>query len=74
LLLDNEKGGDVFPLPREGRRSSSERHRAVMLGQVWSADLAEILMDIYSHLLKEGYSLEDVSRLVQDLPDDGPGD
>jgi len=74
LLLDNEKGVEVFPLPLEGRKASPDRHRAVMVGQVWSADLAEILMDVYSHLLNGGYSLEDVSRLVQDISDDGSGD
>jgi len=74
LLLDNEKGAEVFPSPFEGRKSSTSRQRAVMFGQVWSSDLAESLMEVYSHLLTGGYSLEEVSRLLQDLPDDGPGD
>jgi hypothetical protein len=43
-------------------------------GKVWSADLAETLMEVYSHLITEGYSLEDVSRLVLELSDDRPGD
>jgi hypothetical protein len=72
--LDNEKGGDVFPLPVEGRKPSPDRQRAVLGGKVWSADLAETLMEVYSHLITEGYSLEDVSRLVLELSDDRPGD
>ena len=74
LLLDNEKGGGSLPFPVEGRNSPSNRRRAVMVGQVWSADLAESLMEIYSHLLIDGYSLEDVSRMVQESSDDCPGD
>ncbi len=73
MLLDNEKGSEPFPSPLEGRKSSPERQRAVLVGQVWSADLAETLMEIYSHLLTEGYTLEDVSRLVQESPDDSSG-
>ena len=74
MLLDNERGGDPFPWSVEGRKSSPHRRRAVLVGQVWSADLAETLMDVYSHLLNEGYTLEDVSRLVQERSDDRPGD
>lgn len=73
MLLDNEKGGEPFLPPVEGRKSSPDRQRAVLVGQVWSADLAETLMEIYSHLLTEGYTLEDVSRLVQESPDDRSG-
>jgi len=74
LLLDNEKGGDPFVFPSEGRKSTPDRQRAVLVGQVWSADLAEVLMEVYSHLLTEGYTLEDVSRFVQETSDDRPGD
>lgn len=74
MLLDNEKGGDLFPIPVEGRNKSPARRRAVLVGEVWSADLAETLMEVYSHLLNEGYSLEDVSRIVQESSDDGSGD
>lgn len=74
MLLDNEKAVEAFPLLLEGRKSLPQKRRAVMVGQLWSADLAEILMDVYSHLIQEGYSLEDVSRMVQDVPHDGPGD
>ena len=73
-MLDNEKGAEAFPLPFGGWKSPMRRQRAVMVGTVWSTDLAEILMEVYSHMLNDGYSLEDVSRLVQEIPDDRPGD
>jgi hypothetical protein len=74
LLLDNEKEGRTFFLPVEGREASRERRRAVLLGQVWSSDLAEALLEIYSPLVMEGYTLEDLSQLVQEPSDDRPGD
>lgn len=74
MLLDNEKGGQAFHPPVEGRALPRNRSRAVLVGQVWSADLAEALMDVYAQLLTEGYTLEDVSRLVQDASDDSSRD
>jgi hypothetical protein len=74
LLLDNEKGASVFPAPVEGPKGLPARKRAVLVGQVWSADLAETLMEVYAQLLSDGYTLEDVSRFVVEPPDDRPGD
>lgn len=45
MLLNNEKGSGVSLLP-EGQKSSPQR--AVMLGQVWSAQLVETLLEMYS--------------------------
>ena len=74
MLLDNEKGGTSSPLPVEAQVPISRKQRATMVGQLWSAGLAETLMEIYAPLLTNGYSLEDVSRLVQEPLDDRPGD
>lgn len=46
LLLNNESGGEVFLIP--AKQKSSPRQRAVMYGQVWSAELVESLLDVYS--------------------------
>ena len=73
MLLDNEKGAEVFLLPVERRLSPHARQRVVIVGQVWSADLAETLIEVYSHLIRDGFSLEDISGVVQDLSHDGPG-
>lgn len=74
MLLDNEKGGEAFLLPVEGRKLPRDRHPAVLVGQVWSAELAEALIEIYSPLVSEGYTLEDLSRLVRESSDDRSGD
>ncbi len=46
MLLNNERGGGVFLIPEQ--KQSSPRQRAVMYGQVWSAELVESLLDVYS--------------------------
>jgi len=74
LLLDNEKGSQAFPPALEGRKPLQSPSRAVLVGQVWSAELAETLMEVYAQLMTEGYSLEDVSRLVQESSNDSLGD
>jgi hypothetical protein len=45
LLLNNEKGSDASLVPG-GRQSSPQR--AVMVGQIWSAQLVETLLEMYS--------------------------
>jgi len=74
LLLDNEKGAEVIPSSFDGRNFLPSRQRAVLVGHVWAADLAEILMEVYSPLLTAGFTLEDVSRLVQETSVDRSGD
>jgi len=73
LLLDNETGGTAFPTPVAGRKAAADR-RAVLVGQVWSSDLAETLMEVYSPFLTSGYSLEDVARWGWEPSDDRSGD
>jgi len=73
LFLDNKVGGNPLTVPFEGRPSSSRR-RAVLVGQVWTAELVESLWTIYRPMLEEGYTLEDVAQLVQGVPDESSGD
>ncbi len=35
-----------------------------MIGHVWSAELAQTLMDIYPQLIEEGYSLSTISHYM----------
>ena len=74
MLLDNEREGDYSSFPLARRSPIGGRQRAVILGQVWSADLAEALYAVYAPWLGESLSLEDVSRLVRGVPDDDFGD
>lgn len=76
VFLDNEKSREyILQAIEEGKKTSLAKGRAVMIGHVWSSDLAQILMEIYPTLLEEGFTLEDLSRFMQgDVSDDGLGD
>jgi len=36
----------------------------VMIGHVWSAELAQTLADVYPNLIEEGYSLSTISKYM----------
>ena len=69
MLLNNEKGsgGSLFP---EGQKSSPQR--AVMVGQVWSAQLVETLLEMYS--IEELFWFAREASEHRMLPDDRSGD
>lgn len=46
MLLNNESGGGVSLIPE--RQKTSPRRRAVMYGQVWSAQLVDSLLEVYT--------------------------
>lgn len=76
VFLDNEKSREyILQAIEEGKKTAREKGRAVMIGHVWSSDLAQVMMEIYPTLLEEGFTLEDLSRFMQgEFPDDGSGD
>jgi hypothetical protein len=58
----------------EGKKVSLTKGRAVQIGRLWSSPLAETLMQVYPHLIDEGYSLEELSQIVQDTEHEGSRD
>jgi polysaccharide deacetylase 2 family uncharacterized protein YibQ len=65
VFLDNS--GDkqsVLRALEEGKKVASTRGAAVLIGHVWSAELAQTLMDIYPQLVEEGYSLSTISKYM----------
>lgn len=65
VFLDNT--GDKQSILRaleEGKKIASTRGAAVLIGHVWSAELAQTLMDIYPQLVEEGYSLSTISKYM----------
>lgn len=65
VFLDNS--GDkqsVLHALDEGKKVASTRGAAVLIGHVWSAELAQTLMDIYPQLVEEGYSLSTISKYM----------
>lgn len=75
VFLDNESDRESQErMIREGMGIAEKKGRAVMIGHVWSSELAGLLMDMYPELVAEGYSLSSISRLMRGLDDAGPGD
>lgn len=75
VFLDNEKTREfILQAIEEGKKVADQKGHAVMIGHVWTSELAEVLTDIYPQLLEEGYTLEDLSHLFS-LPvsDDSTG-
>ena len=49
---------------------SEKRGYAIMIGHVWSAELAQTLSDLYPQLVDQGFSLSTISRIMMDGDDD----
>jgi hypothetical protein len=65
VFLDNS--GDRQSILRaleEGKQEASKKGAAVLIGHVWSSELAQTLMDIYPKLVEEGYSLSTISKFM----------
>jgi polysaccharide deacetylase 2 family uncharacterized protein YibQ len=74
VFLDNTTDREsVRKMFEEGMSLAARDGRAVLIGHVWSAELAKALMDFYPELIEEGYSLTTISRLIMDKDDAGPG-
>lgn len=65
VFLDNsgDKQSILLAL-EEGKKIASSRGASVLIGHVWSAELAQTLMDIYPLLVEEGYSLSTISKFM----------
>jgi polysaccharide deacetylase 2 family uncharacterized protein YibQ len=65
VFLDNS--GDrqsILHALEEGKKTAQEQGAAVMIGHVWSSELAQTLMDIYPQLIEDGYSLSTISHYM----------
>ncbi|MBN2874454.1 MAG: divergent polysaccharide deacetylase family protein [Spirochaetales bacterium] len=76
VFLDNTPDrASILHYIEAGAKVAEKRGYAVMIGHVWSAELAQTLSDLYPQLIEQGFSLSTVSRIMMDLDDDdGIGD
>jgi polysaccharide deacetylase 2 family uncharacterized protein YibQ len=75
VFLDNASDkASIRAMLNQGLAKASASGRAVMIGHVWSANLAQALMELYPELVEEGYSLTTISRIMRNMDDDGSGD
>jgi len=49
---------------------AEKKGAAIMIGHIWSADLAGILNDMYPELVSQGYSLSTIARIAIDKDGD----
>jgi polysaccharide deacetylase 2 family uncharacterized protein YibQ len=72
VFLDNS--GDrqsILKAIEDGKKTASSKGAAVLIGHVWSAELAQTLADIYPQLVEQGYSLSTISRFMIETAKDG---
>lgn len=65
VFLDNT--GDRLSILRaldDGKKTATSKGVSIMIGHVWSAELAQTLMDIYPQLVEQGYSLTTISKYM----------
>ncbi len=72
VFLDNSPDrASILRAVEDGKKLASKSRPAVMIGHVWSAELAQALADLYPKLIEEGYSLSTISRfMVQEASGD----
>ncbi len=57
-----------------GKRKAEKNGAAVMIGHVWSANLAQTLTELYPGLIAEGFSLSTISKVMLEEADASSGD
>ena len=71
VFLDNTPDrASILNYIAEGTKIAEKRGYAVMIGHVWSSELAQTLADLYPQLLEQGFSLSTISKIMMDDDDD----
>lgn len=65
IFLDNEDTKEyVVDAMNQGKDESRKKGNAVMIGHIWSNQLADTINEMYSPLIDEGYTIEDISKFI----------
>ncbi len=74
VFLDNTPDrASIVAQVAEGQKIAEKRGYAIMIGHVWSAELAQTLTDIFPQLLDQGFSLSTISRMIMEKDDADTG-
>lgn len=74
VFLDNSPDrASIIKYVNEGLKVAEKRGYAVMIGHVWSAELAQTLVELYPGLMEQGFSLSTISRIMMDTDDEDSG-
>lgn len=64
IFLDNsQERADIIAMIEQGLSIADKKGYVIMIGHVWSKDLAAILEELYPELVERGYSFSTVSGL-----------
>jgi polysaccharide deacetylase 2 family uncharacterized protein YibQ len=65
VFLDNETNREsMLKALEQGKEIAKSRGYAVMIGHIWTEELAEILIEQYPVLLEEGYDFNTLSSII----------
>lgn len=65
VFLDNSQDRQsMIDALEEGMKQAKNKGNSILIGHVWSDDLARTLMELYPRLVEEGYSLTSISKLM----------
>ena len=65
IFLDNVDNREaIMESLNQGKQAAENRGYAVMIGHVWSSELADTMMQIYPNLIEEGFTLKDASEFL----------
>lgn len=71
VFLDNAQDrASIEEAVTSGMKIAERKGAAIMIGHVWSADLAGILNEMYPELVSQGYSLSTIARIAIDKDED----
>ena len=75
VFLDNAPDrASINRAVEDGKKRSVKDRPAIMIGHVWSAELAQALMELYPQLVAEGFSLSTISwYMVREASEDDAG-
>jgi len=76
IFLDNtDDREEILQMLEDAGHLAERKGHAVMIGHIWSNELASALKDIYPVLLEEGFSLKEISEMLLngDFSDDNSG-
>ena len=71
VFLDNAQDrASIEEAVSSGMKIAERKGAAIMIGHIWSADLAGILNEMYPELVSQGYSLSTIARIAIDKDED----
>jgi polysaccharide deacetylase 2 family uncharacterized protein YibQ len=65
VFLDNSQDrSSIIEAVTSGMKIAERRGAAIMIGHIWSNDLADILNDMYPELVAQGFSLSTIAQIA----------